>query len=137
MRDALRCAGGIETNDAALGRQGLDRCDAQLDGLLHGVIHALPARDALRERDGERRFAVHFARLTDPQSDARFADALDSGRVLESASVEDHDCIAFGKAQDMRDVVRLLGRRHAHAVRRDHSGKVQTGQGLGSRLIAF
>ena len=58
VRALARAGGGVEAHDAARRRDRHDRRDAELGRLLHDEIHALRARDALHQRDGERRFGA-------------------------------------------------------------------------------
>ena len=48
---------GVELDHGALGQQGHDARHSELGGLLHDEVHALAARDALQQRDLQRRLA--------------------------------------------------------------------------------
>ena len=63
MRGLRLRLGGVQTHDAAPAQDGNDPRDPELGRLLHDEIHAVAARDALGERDGERRLAVDGACL--------------------------------------------------------------------------
>ena len=82
--------------------------NSELDRFLHRVIHALAARNALREHDSERRLAVDYARFPDRERHCRLAHPLYASWVFVAAAVENGQRIPSSEAQHVRDVMRGL-----------------------------
>ena len=109
VRNAFVGALGVETHHAPLAVKGLHAGDAELDRLLQCEIHALAARDRLRENAGERRFAVDRVAGGKLDRDGVLVNAIDDGSEFDAVA-EDNDLIAHRSAQHVHQVMRCGGR---------------------------
>ena len=79
---------GIETHHAALAQDRNDARNPEFRGFLHDEIHAIAARYALHERDGERRLAIDFPAFADRRRHPRAAHVLDGAGELATVAGE-------------------------------------------------
>src|SRR5262245_1356184 len=99
----------IELHHAALGDERDERGDAELGRLLHDPVHALAPRDALCERDAQRRFTLDLASCADPHAQVRAAALDDRRRVFATPAVEDGELGADPESQHTRDMCGCRG----------------------------
>src|SRR5207244_2694609 len=83
---------------------------AELGGFLDDPIHALAARDALRECQGKRRFTIEFPVLLHADNDTLLADLLDACTELSTGAVENRERVAASEPQYPRNVIRRSAR---------------------------
>ena len=102
---------GVETHDAPPADHRHDARHAELRGLLHDHVHPVGARDALNQRDGERRLPVDMTRFAHHGGHPRAADALDGGGKFAPIARKQHDLVAAAReATDARfDALIALG----------------------------
>ena len=106
MRGLPVAARRIELDDAARRRHRHDRRDAKLGRLLHDEIHALGARDALHERECERRFGARGGGPCDLDFHRVTAETRDPRGIVLAVAIEERQGIACLEAEDPTDVSR-------------------------------
>ncbi|MBI2508772.1 MAG: hypothetical protein HYV99_01885 [Betaproteobacteria bacterium] len=121
-----------QSHHVAGAHERLDPGDAQLHRLLHGVVHALAARNRLCERHRERRLAIDRAAPGDIERRGILADALDFRAVFIAVAVEKRDRITGAQPQRARHVARLGGRQRAFPA----GAQVAVYEYTGGRLCA-
>ena len=84
----------IEAHDAARSRDRHDRRDAELGRFLHHEVHALGARDALHQRDRQRRLRPRDSATLDRDLDRAATDAGNARRVVLAVAVEERERVA-------------------------------------------
>ena len=94
MRELAFARVAVEAHDAACSRDRHDRRDAELGRFLHHEVHALGARDALHQRDRERRLRARDSAALDRDLDRAAADAGDARRVVVAVAVEERERVA-------------------------------------------
>jgi hypothetical protein len=117
----------VEAYDAACREHGRDGRDAELGRLLQRPVHALAARDALHERDLERRLRGGRGGLAQAHCYLVAGDACDLGPVLLAGAIEDAQRRAFPHPQHARDVIRAGRRQLQLSARRERPFAIQPG----------
>ena len=98
----------LEFHDAALGRQWRDLRDAEFDGFLDGVIHALAPGEWNAEMNGQRAFVRRLDDGLDADRQAVALRCIDAARIIRAVTVEEDDGIARAAAQNLEQVLRRL-----------------------------
>ncbi len=88
MLDLSRALSLVQLHDGALGDHGHDARDAELGRFLHHPVHALAARNALREGQIQPRFALDVPMLLHLDLHGIPAQTGDSRAVLAAVPVE-------------------------------------------------
>ncbi len=102
-------AASSRTTLRSVSKRGEGR-DAELGGLLHHQVHALAARDALRERERERRLALGAACLAHRHGDGVLGDPGDRGGELPAGAIKESEAVPGAQPQHAADVRRRAPR---------------------------
>jgi hypothetical protein len=95
----------------------MDLGDAELDALAHREVHALAARDALREHHAQRRLALDRTVREHVDQDVAPLDRGDARCVFAAVAVEERDVVGRAHAQHMHRVMRAFFRQQAAHAR--------------------
>ena len=132
VRDAPLGALGVELDLGAIGHDRHDPRDAELGRLLQDPVHFLAARDALRERDAERAFAVlGLGRFEHARGHGALGERGELGLVLIAAAVEEPQRMAAIEAQNPGEVLAGLHRKLDFAARAKRLRHVDAGDAHG------
>ena len=138
MREALHRALGFELHFAAIALHRKHRGDAQFGRLLQDPVHLLAARDALHERDAQRRFVVDRAWRTDLRIHAALVGDQQRRRIIAAVAVEQHARIAFLQAQHANQMDGgILGEREDRARLQRHVDEYARGTHQAASFVAW
>jgi hypothetical protein len=125
---------GVEFDHGTLGEERHDARHPELGGLLHDEIHALAARDALQQRDLQRRLAFDIVVRENLRRDALASGRLERRRELPSGAIEQGERRARRKAQDARQMLPRLRGQHDLGTLGECAGHMDSGHAHASSM---